>query len=676
MLKEQNHMNKSMHDWLVATLVATMMLAGCGGGSGGSGGSGTAPPVAAIPQATVLFAGAVSGAVDGADVTGSMGAAIELDASGSKDSEGNALSYAWSVVSKPAASALNLGAASTAKLSFQADALGTYIFKLRVTNSKGGFAEKNATVLVNNTVPNAVVVVKASYTAEPTVKPVVAVSAGSSIILDATGSTDPDGDVVSMTWEWVEKPADSKAALLINGQSVRFVTDVLGTYKIRARGADGRGAYAETIYVFDAANRSPFGVILGTVAVIDRSEQTVIAGSPVLASGALSYDDERDPLSYAWAIESRPTGSAASVVEPSAAKLSFVPDVAGAYILSLTVSDGKHSNIAYLKINALASVATTVALPFTPIDVRYSTGLDRMVMTSALPNALKIVSPMDGLIKSVMLPAEAIALNISPDGKLAVVLHEGNVSLVDMESAQLVRTLATGSAQTEAVLTNQGVAYLTGQNISWKGQTSVLALDMRKGTVLSLTQAPEWQVFPVMHGVYSSAKNRFFFVESMSSGYFYYATLDPGTGAVISTNRSSYTYSQSKTAPLFLSAKEDRLFASTGAYFNTDTLNLDGYLPITGTLLSMSHSAARSELLATQEVSGYYNYEKVLQTIYKRFTGELFLPANDISLPNIGGQPSYGLSIFHSANGNHVALVQTGSATRHDNAVKYYLVYR
>ncbi|STR26963.1 Uncharacterised protein [Janthinobacterium lividum] len=455
------------------------------------GGDSAPPPVAAVPQPAILFAGAVSAAAEGADAIGSMGGQIELDAGGSKDADGGALSFAWNNVGKPAGSNLNMGAVATPKLNFQPDALGTYVFKLRVTNSKGGFAEKTATVLVNNRVPNAVVVVNASYTAAATVKPSVAVSAGSGIVLDATGSTDPDGDAVNTTWELFERPADSQASLVVSGQSARFAADVLGIYKVRARGADGKGAYVETIYVFNAANRSPFGVILGTVAVIDRSEQTVIAGSPVLATGALSYDEELDSLSYTWAVASRPSASSANIMQPSAAKLSFVPDVAGAYVLSLTVSDGKHSNVAYLKVNALASVAKTVALPFTPVSVRYSTGLDRMVMTSALPDALKIVNPSNGLIKSVMLPAAAIALNLSPDGKLAVVLHEGNVSLVDLESAQLVRTMATGSAQTEALVNNRGMAYLTGQNISWKGQTAVLALDMRKGTVLSLTPAIE-----------------------------------------------------------------------------------------------------------------------------------------------------------------------------------------
>lgn len=124
--------------WLGASLLAMSMLAGCGGGGSDS----PAPPVAVAPQPAVLFAGAVSAAAEGADAIGSMGAPIELDASGSKDADGNALSFTWSIVSKPAGSALSLEAPGVAKVSFQADVLGTYVFKLRLTNSKGGAAEK------------------------------------------------------------------------------------------------------------------------------------------------------------------------------------------------------------------------------------------------------------------------------------------------------------------------------------------------------------------------------------------------------------------------------------------------------------------------------------------------------------------------------------------------------
>jgi subtilisin family serine protease len=45
-----------------------------------------------------------------------------------------------------------------------------------------------------------------------------------------------------------------------------------------------------------------------------------------------------NPLSYAWAFSSRPTGSAASLSSPTDASTSFVPDIPGDYRVSLTVS--------------------------------------------------------------------------------------------------------------------------------------------------------------------------------------------------------------------------------------------------------------------------------------------------------------------------------------------------
>lgn len=240
--------------WLGATLLATLILAGCGGGSSDT----PAPaPVNAAPKVSLQFAGTVSTGASGADATATTGADVALDASGSSDAEGDALTYAWTLVSKPAGSAFAIGAANTAKLGIKPDVLGNYVFNLRVTDSKGAFAEKSVTVTADNTPPNPVIVVNATYTAQPVIQPALNVSVRSGVVLDATGSTDADGDAVTTTWELIEKPAGSVAALVVTGQSARFSPDVLGLYKVRARGADGKGAYAETVYQINAANTAP-----------------------------------------------------------------------------------------------------------------------------------------------------------------------------------------------------------------------------------------------------------------------------------------------------------------------------------------------------------------------------------------------------------------------------------
>ncbi|WP_152988696.1 YncE family protein [Janthinobacterium sp. Ant5-2-1] len=668
--------------WLGASLLAMAMLAGCGGGSS-SDGSVVTPPAAVVPQAVVVFAGAVSAAAEGADAIGSMGAPIELDAGGSKDSEGNALSFAWSIVSKPTDSSLSLQSATAAKLGFQADVLGSYVFKLRVTNSKGGFAEKNVTVLVNNRVPNAVIVVNATFTAQPVVKTPVAVSIGSGIVLDATGSIDADGDKVTTTWELIQKPASSTSVLFAAGQTARFSPDVLGLYKVRARGADGKGAYAETVYQFDVNNSVPTGVIQGTVAVVSRDKQTVPVGQPVVTSGILSYDEGGAQLIYAWAVDSRPAGSVAVLGAATAAVPSFTPDVAGAYVLSLTVGNGRQTAVAYLNLNAVTSTSSVVALPFKPLDMRYSQAVDRLVVVTAEPNAMKVINPTNGAIVSIDLPTTVKAFNLSPDGKLAGVLHDSVVSLVDLVTGTVLKSTGTGGTQTEVFVTNDGVVFLSGQALASSARPAVAVINARTGQALPpLDFGAGGGFFGVLRGAFAVSKNKAFLSSGGSSSLSYF-TIDPQTNAILDSGSVYGDYYM--MAPFFLSPKEDLLFSANGSYFNTDTLKYVGRFTFgtgstgqTNAMLSMSYSPTTAEVLLMESSLDYVSsaYDTTYKTSYKKYSGELLFPAGSVSLPVIGGETSYGIGVFHTSAGESLAVVQTGGAQKGATRAKYYLVYR
>ncbi|MCX7290978.1 hypothetical protein [Janthinobacterium sp.] len=655
------------------------MLAGCGGGGGGGGSETAPPPVAAVPQPAILFAGAVSAAAEGADAVGSMNGQIELDAGSSKDSDGGTLSFAWSMVSKPAGSGLNMGAVATPKMNFQPDALGTYIFKLRVTNSKGGFAEKNATVLVNNRVPNAVVVVNATFTAQPLVKDAVSVSAGSGIVLDATGSTDADGDKVTTTWELIQKPAGSSSTLFVAGQTARFSPDVLGVYKVRARGADGKGAYAETVYQFDVNNNIPTGVIQGTVAVLNRDKQTVPVGQPVVTSGILSYDEGGFKISYAWAVDSRPIGSVAVLDAATSAVPSFTPDVIGAYVLSLTVSNGRQTAVAYLKLNVVTSSSSIVALPFAPLDMRYNQVIDRLVVVTAEPNTLKVISPADGSTTSIDLPATVKSFNLSPDGKLAGVLHEGVVTLVDLVGGKVLRSTRTAGSQTEVFTTNDGIVFLTGQSFGSSARPAIAVINARTGVSLPGLDYSSGAFTSPVRGVFMASKNKAYLTSNYSFSGPSYFTVDAQTSAILSNGYSNSTEFR-MDGPFFLSPKEDLLFVANGTYFDSDTLKYVGRFVLSSasnSVLSMSYSPVKAEALVMEGMYGY-GYpigDATYLPFYKRFSGELLFPAGDVTLPVIGGEQSYGIGIFHTAAGDSVSLVQTGGAKKGTARAKYYLIY-
>lgn len=675
-----HHKLGRVSSWLGASLLATLILAGCGGGSSSDISVPVPAPVNTAPKVSLQFAGTVSTGASGADATATTGADVALDASGSSDAEGDALTYAWTLVSKPAGSAFAIGTANTAKLGIKPDVLGNYMFNLRVTDSKGAFADKSITVTADNTPPNAVIVVNATYSAQPVTQPALSVSVGSSVVLDATGSTDADGDAVTTTWELTEKPAGSVAVLGVTDQSARLSPDVLGLYKVRARGADGKGAYAETVYQINAANTAPVNVIRGAVAVISRDTQTAPVGQPVVTSGILSYDEAGAKLSYAWAVDTRPAGSVAVLGAATTAIPSFTPDVAGAYVLSLTVNNGRQSAVAYLKLNVVTSTSSVIALPFAPLDTRYNLALDRLVAVTAEPDTLKVINPADGATTSIALPAPVKSFSLSADGKLAAVLHEGVVSLVDLVAGTIVKSTGTAGTQTEVFVTNDGVVFLIGQSIGSSARPSIAVINARTGQFLPSVDY-SGGFYGVMRGVFAASKNKVIAVQTSSTSISTF-TIDPKTNAVLTNGTTYGDYVMS--SPLYLSPKEDLLFSSNGMYFNTDTLKYVGRF-ILGTtnsnansVASLSYSPTKAEVLMMESSYAYVypGYDTTYLTSYRKYSGDLLFPAGTVSLPVIGGEASYGIGIFHTAAGDPVALVQTGGAQKSMGRAKYYLVYR
>jgi hypothetical protein len=83
---------------------------------------------------------------------------------------------------------------------------------------------------------------------------------------------------------------------------------------------------------------------LSTPAANAGIAQTVATGSVVTLDGSASSDPNGDPLTYTWTLTSKPAGSAAALSAATSAKPAFTADVAGTYVVSLTVNDGKVSS--------------------------------------------------------------------------------------------------------------------------------------------------------------------------------------------------------------------------------------------------------------------------------------------------------------------------------------------
>lgn len=77
-------------------------------------------------------------------------------------------------------------------------------------------------------------------------------------------------------------------------------------------------------------------------------------GSQVSLNGSASTSPTGDALSYKWTFASRPAGSFAILIDTSNVLASFAPDVQGAYVVTLTVSNGAGSSSANVTISTVS----------------------------------------------------------------------------------------------------------------------------------------------------------------------------------------------------------------------------------------------------------------------------------------------------------------------------------
>ncbi|MGB6393713.1 MAG: PKD domain-containing protein [Candidatus Acidiferrales bacterium] len=291
-----------------------------------------------------------------------VGAMVTLNGSGSSDLAGNPITFSWSFVSIPLGSVAVLTNPTAIHPTFVADRVGAYSVQLVV--SDGTLSSTPSTVTINSDDVAPVAIAGPAQT----------VFVATAVTLDGSASTDSDSMPLTYSWALTVVPAGS-AAKLANPISVHpsFTVDVDGTYVAQLIVNDGILSSSPSTVTISTQPSTPTANAGGA--------QAVSVGATVQLDGSGSSDPDNSPLTYSWLLLSKPAGSKAVLSSASNVNPTFVADVAGAYLVQLTVtSNGLTSAPSNVTITAATGAAAILVFTTQPANGTAGTPLAQVVV--------------------------------------------------------------------------------------------------------------------------------------------------------------------------------------------------------------------------------------------------------------------------------------------------------
>jgi hypothetical protein len=270
---------------------------------------------------TIVGLNAAPVAEAGADQAVFVGELVQLDGTGSTDTDGDPLNFAWSFVSRPSGSTASLDDASLVTPSFVVDLSGTYVLQLVVDDGIVSSAPDTVTISTQNAPPAA------------EAGPDQTVFVGSLVQLDGSGSTDLEGAALTYVWSFLSKPTASTASLDdASAVMPSFTVDLPGAYTLELVVNDGNVDSQPDTVSINTENSQPVAEA--------GPDQEALVGDSVQLDGSGSRDVDGDPLTYLWASTVVPAGSLVTLSDAGVINPTFGPDLAGQYAVQLIVHDG------------------------------------------------------------------------------------------------------------------------------------------------------------------------------------------------------------------------------------------------------------------------------------------------------------------------------------------------
>ncbi|WDE13155.1 PKD domain-containing protein [Thalassomonas haliotis] len=308
-----------MNKIVFAFASAVLLLTACGGGGGSDKPVITNhTPVAQISH-NITDINAVP-----------LGQSLNFSGVQSSDSDGDSLSYRWSLSDEDGES-LVLAGADQAEVDFIPVQAGEFSLSLVVNDGQKDSNAKNIhfTVVGDTATPDQAPVADAGRDQN--------VLLNASVQLDGSQSLDPDGAAISYLWQFIEKPQGSAASFDDDTLAQpRFTADVLGNYRLSLEVNDGAlTSEADEVVIHVAASEENSRPVANA-----GENQHVLVTGIVILDGSLSSDANNDQLTYRWQMTAKPEGSSAVLVSETGVQTRFTADAEGIFVFSLEVSDG------------------------------------------------------------------------------------------------------------------------------------------------------------------------------------------------------------------------------------------------------------------------------------------------------------------------------------------------
>ncbi len=329
------------------------------------------------PDVVLILVNGTPAANAGSGTNGFIRRAVVLDGSKSSDAEGDALSFQWSLMSKPAASNAQLFDTTTVAPSLVPDVSGSYTVQLIVSDGKTNSPPATVQITASPKPPPTVDVgVPAPFQRFITVNT-------TTVTLDGSAShTNPPGEPLTYLWTITPQGNAPKVSLTSNSNSPQIAQF--------SPSSDTAGTYVATLTItepdhpdatLNSATRS-VTITIGPLGKFDVYTSTIslnnFLGSCTSTScntisvplGALELDGRGslvEPLKYAWSLAACPGSTS-----PGGCKLKFfltadttnnarvTTSETGLYTVNLTVTDSAgNTDTRSAKLNAIDGPSIT-----------------------------------------------------------------------------------------------------------------------------------------------------------------------------------------------------------------------------------------------------------------------------------------------------------------------------